>query len=170
MNPVTLKRPNKKLNDLLSLSRLKSASIFGALSASGIQFLLDQGKLLTFEKDDEIFAYGDKGNSFYVVLEGELDFYKQHDSKKTFTRTIHFGEAIGFVSMIALHQRVGSLVAVKEGMLVEVSSEVFSDFHDQHPFDFGILLMNLARDMGRTIRALSNALVEHNVTIDKKKS
>ncbi len=168
MNPVTLKTPNKKLSDALSLSRLKNASIFGALSDSGIQFLLGQGKLHTFEKDDEIFAYGDKGNSFYVVLEGELDFYKQHDSKKRLTRTIHFGEAIGFVSMIALHQRVGSLVAVKSGILVEVSSDVFSDFHDRHPFDFGILLMNLARDMGRTIRELSNALVENDVAINKQ--
>jgi CRP-like cAMP-binding protein len=149
----------------ISPSHLKEGSIFGALSDSSITFLLENGVLHQASKGDEIFSYGNKGASFHTVLYGTLDFYKQHGEKKTRTRTIQFGEAIGFVSMIALHERVGSLYALEDCLLLEISSQLFSDFHDKHSFDFGILLMNLSRDMARTIRVLSNSLVENDVVV-----
>jgi CRP-like cAMP-binding protein len=157
----------KQLKYDISPTHLKEGSIFGALSDNAIQFLLENGILHHVSKDDEIFSYGSKGNSFHAVLHGKLDFYKQHGEKKTRTRTITFGEAIGFVSMIALHERVGSLYALEDCLLLEISSQLFSDFHDQYPFDFGILLMNLSRDMARTIRVLSNALVENDVVVER---
>ena len=149
----------------ISISHLKEGSIFGALTDSSIGFLLENGVLHDVNKGDEVFSYGSKGGSFHTVLHGNLDFYKQHDKKKTRTRTIQFGEAVGFVSMIALHERVGSLCALEDCLLLEISSQLFTDFHDQYPFDFGILLMNLSRDMARTIRVLSNALVENDMII-----
>jgi CRP-like cAMP-binding protein len=151
----------------ISPSHLKEGSIFGALSEASIQFLLKEGLLHKVIKGDEIFSYGSKGDSFHTVLHGKLDFYKQHGEKKLRTRTICFGEAIGFVSMIALHERVGNLCALEDSLLLEISSQLFSDFHDQYPFDFGILLMNLSRDMARTIRVLSNALVENDVVVKR---
>ncbi|ETX09551.1 cyclic nucleotide-binding protein [Marinomonas ushuaiensis DSM 15871] len=151
----------------ISITRLKDGSIFGALSEPAIQYLLDNGILIQAQKGDEIFSYGSKGGNFNIVLHGSLDFYKHHENKSIFTRKIQFGEVIGFVSMIALHDRVGNLYADEDCLLLEVSSNLFSDFHDDFPFDFGILLMNLSRDMARTIRTLSNALVENNVSIKK---
>jgi len=151
----------------ISISRLKEGSIFGALSEPAIQYLLDNGILKYAVKGDEIFSYGGKGGYFHIVLHGTLDFYKHHENKSILTRTICFGEVIGFVSMIALHDRVGNLYAHEDSLLLEISSHLFSDFHDDFPFDFGILLMNLSRDMARTIRTLSNVLVENNVIIKK---
>jgi len=151
----------------LSFSHLKEGSIFGALSEASIQYLLKQGKLHEVSKGEEVFSYGSKGASFHAVLHGNLDFYKHHEKKKTRTRTVCFGEAIGFVSMIALHERAGSLYALEDSLLLEISSQLFSDFHDNYAFDFGILLMNLSRDMARTIRVLSNALVDNDVIIKR---
>ncbi|MBD5772098.1 cyclic nucleotide-binding domain-containing protein [Marinomonas colpomeniae] len=151
----------------LSPSHLKEGSIFGALSDASIYYLLENGILYDAATGDEVFAYGNKGGSFYAVLHGNLDFYKHHENKETHTRTVSFGEAIGFVSMIALHERVGSLYSLENSLLLEISSELFSDFHDDFPFDFGILLMNLSRDMARTIRVLSNVLVENNISVKK---
>ncbi|NVK72532.1 cyclic nucleotide-binding domain-containing protein [Marinomonas sp. CT5] len=151
----------------ISPAHLKEGSIFGALSEASILYLLEHGELHEVAKGEEIFSYGCKGESFHAVLHGVLDFYKQHGKKKRKTRTIRFGEAIGFVSMIALHKRVGSVCAVEDSLLLEISSHLFSDFHDQYPFDFGILLMNLSRDMARTIRVLSNALVENDDVVSK---
>ncbi|MCB5161886.1 cyclic nucleotide-binding domain-containing protein [Marinomonas algarum] len=154
----------------ISTAILKTGSIFGALSDNAIDFLINHGQLHLVSQHDEIFAYDGKGESFHLVLHGSLDYFKHHDGKLTRTRTIRFGEAIGFVSMIALHNRVGSVYALEEGLLLEVNSQLFSDFHDQYPFDFGILLMNLSRDMARIIRVLSNELVENNVIVKKSEN
>ncbi len=151
----------------LSFSHLKQGSIFGALSEASINYLLKHGVLHDVLKGEEVFSYGSKGASFHAVLHGNLDFYKHHKNKKTRTRTVCFGEAIGFVSMIALHERAGSLYALEDSLLLEIPCQLFSDFHDDFPFDFGILLMNLSRDMARTIRTLSNALVDNDVILKR---
>ncbi|MEL0636727.1 cyclic nucleotide-binding domain-containing protein [Marinomonas sp. TI.3.20] len=149
----------------ISPEKLKEGSIFGALSNESIQYLIDNGSILCADEGDEIFKYGSKGGSFYTVLHGSLDFFKQHEDKAMHTRFVEFGESIGFVSMIALHDRVGNAYAKEASLLLEISSQLFSDFHDNYPFDFGILLMNLARDMARNIRELSNALVTNDINV-----
>ena len=57
---------------------LQGGSLFGALSAEAIRFLLEQGKVYRARKDDVIFNCGDAGDSFFVVCKGSVDFFKQH--------------------------------------------------------------------------------------------
>lgn len=149
----------------LTPSKLKEGSIFGALSERSIIYLLSHGRLMELKAGEQVFDYGEKGDRFYIVLHGCLDFYKRHNNQTCHTRTINSGEAVGFVSMIALHDKVGKTLAKEDSIILEVTSQIFSDFHDDHPFDFGILLMNLSRDMARSLRALGNALVENNISI-----
>ncbi|MGO3454082.1 MAG: cyclic nucleotide-binding domain-containing protein [Marinomonadaceae bacterium] len=148
----------------ISLPTLKTGSVFGALSEESIDYLLQRGVIYSAIKEESIFQYDDKGDSFYTVLHGSLDYLKHHDNQFVHTRFIEFGESIGFVSMIALHDRVGNVYAKEDSLLLEISSQLFSDFHDHYPFDFGILLMNLSRDMARTIREISNTLVTKETT------
>jgi len=37
---------------------------------------------------------------------------------------------------------------------------VFHAFHDERPLEFGILMLNLAREMARSLRTADNLLVE----------
>ncbi|WCN13260.1 cyclic nucleotide-binding domain-containing protein [Marinomonas mediterranea] len=144
----------------------KSGSVFGALSEPAIEFMINEGKILSYEKGEFIFEFGEKVSSFFIIIEGEVDFYKQHNEAIYHTRTVSFGEALGFVSMIALHDRVGSAKAKTDCVLLEVNNDLFNQFHDQYAFDFGILILNLARDMARAVRHVSNVLVEKETILD----
>lgn len=144
---------------------LQESSIFGAISKNATLFLLENGKVYRVNKTDLIFNSGDPGNSFFVVCKGSVDFFKQHKGNFTYTRTAAFGEEVGFVAMIALHEHVGKAVAREDGIVLEISSALFSRLHDEYPFDFGIMILNLARDMARIIRKLSNILVEHAIDV-----
>lgn len=149
--------------DELGPEGLQGSSIFGALSSNAIRFLLEQGKVYRVQKKDLIFDCGDRGDSFFVVCKGSVDFFKQHLGEYTYTRTSQFGEEVGFVAMIALHDHVGKAVAREDGMVLEISSNLFSELHDKFPFDFGLMILNLSRDMARVIRKLSNILVENAI-------
>jgi signal-transduction protein with cAMP-binding, CBS, and nucleotidyltransferase domain len=142
---------------------LQSGSIFGALSAEATRFLLEEGNLFQVNSGDILFEPGDPGGSFFVVCQGSVEFYKHHRGKYRYTRTSEFGEEMGFVAMIGLHDHTGKAIVKKEGMVLEISSVLFSKLHDQFPYDFGVLMFNLARDMARVIRKLSNFLVEHAI-------
>ena len=139
---------------------LQGGSVFGALSVEATRFLLENGTLFRIEADDVLFEQGDPGNSFFVVCQGAVDFHKYHQGEYRYTRSSEFGEEIGFVAMIGLHNRAGRAVVREAGVVLEVSSALFARLHDRFPYDFGVLLFNLARDMARVIRKLSDLLVE----------
>jgi CRP-like cAMP-binding protein len=142
---------------------LGSGSVFGAISREARRFLVDEGKLFSVAKGDTVFDFGDPGKSFFIVCSGSLDFFKDKDGDRYLTRTIGYGEEIGFVAMIALHDHVGKAVAREDSVILEVSSALFARLHENYPMDFGVLTLNLARDMARVVRKLSDRLVEHAI-------
>ena len=147
----------------MSLQELKSGSLFGALSDACLEFLLQHGKLYYAQTGDKIFDYGDRGDSFFVVCKGCLSFIKQHEGECLHTRDIGFGEEAGFVAMIALHDHSGYAIAKNDSLVLEISSALYSELHEKFSFDFGIITLNLARDMARAMRKLSNALVTNSI-------
>lgn len=151
----------------LAPEALCSGSIFGALSPNATRFLLKEGKILRISAGEVLFNYGDSGKSFFVVCRGELSFYKQHNQRRYLTRTINFGEEIGFVAMIALHDHTGQAVASADSIVLEIDAQLFAELHQTFPMDFGLLLMNLARDLARVVRRLSDKIVDLGTSVSE---
>lgn len=154
----------KSISGIQFLSRittdtLRSASIFGAISEPAIKFIIHHANRFEVDTGEHLFHVGDSGDSFFIVACGSVDFYKHHNGQKRLTRNVPFGSEIGFVSMIALHNRTGEAIAHEPSLLLEVTSDVFSQLHEEYPFDFGIITLNLSRDMARTLRKFGNDLV-----------
>ena len=151
------------LMDRFGIDYLQGASVFGALSPDAIEFLLERGRVFALEKGDVVYEPGDKGDRFYVVLQGALSFYQFHLGEFAYIRDHQFGEEMGFVAMIALHDRVGRAVAARDGFVLEISSTLFRELRDEMPKDFGLFLLNLSRQMARTIRDVNNIIVEKEI-------
>jgi len=149
-----------KFTESLAPEAMASGSVFGALSDEATRFLLEQGKLYEVRQGDAVFEYGDHGESFYVVCSGSLDFFKQHRGEWCHIRAIQFGEETGFVPMIALRKQVGTAVAREDSIVLEISSALFADLQQKYSLDFGLLVLNLAREMARVIDKMGEALVE----------
>ncbi|MDO6564237.1 cyclic nucleotide-binding domain-containing protein [Amphritea sp. 1_MG-2023] len=142
------------------LSQLVNASVFGALSETAIVWLLDHGVIRRFDPGDLLFSPAQPGDSFHVILQGRVDYYKFHNGRYAYIRSFSAGEQVGFVSLIALHDRVGRAEACEPCVSLEINSAVFHEFHLNKPLEFGILLMNLTREMARTLRNTNNILVD----------
>ena len=159
MNPI-------KGSDLLNefgIEYFQNGSVFGALSGEVIEYLLEKGKVYSVNKGETIYQAGDKGNYFLVILSGAVSFYKFHRGEYAYIRDHLFGEELGFVAMIALHERVGKAVAKEDCHILEISCALFSQLQRDHPCNFGIMLLNLARDMARTISYSNNAIVNQQI-------
>lgn len=153
----------------LCVDTLKTGSIFGALSASAIDYLVNQGKLLHLNEGEVLFSDGDKGDSFYIIIEGTLRYYRDNETESSLIRRVSFGQALGYVTMISLAARNGFAIAETDTVILEVDYQVFGAFHDAYAFDFGILILNLSRDMARNIQVLSRTLANAGVSVDLSK-
>lgn len=139
---------------------MASGSIFGALTEDATRFLLEGGKLYEVHTGEAVFEYGDPGDRFYVVCSGSLDFFKRHKGQWCHIREVNFGEETGFVPMIALHDQSGSTVAREDSIVLEISSILFAELQQKYSQDFGVLTLNLAREMARVIDKMGEAMVE----------
>ena len=142
------------------LDHFRTASVFGAFSDEAIGFLLTHGQLYAMADGEELFRPGEPGDGFFVVIEGQLDYVREREGAQVAIRTIAMGEQLGYVSMIGLFERFGIGRAHGRTIVLGIKSDVFHQFHIEFPFDFGILLLNLSRDMARTIREMAVRLTE----------
>ncbi|MDX1735419.1 MAG: cyclic nucleotide-binding domain-containing protein [Halioglobus sp.] len=112
------------------------------------------------EEGENLFTQGQPGNSFHVIIQGSVSYYKYHEGRYAYIREYCTGEQIGFMSLIGLHERVGRAECHEETIALEIDSAVFQAFHREFPVEFGILMINLAREMARSLRSVDNLLVE----------
>lgn len=142
------------------LERFKACSTFGALTDDAIRFLFIEGKILALQDGEMLFMTGGPADSFFVVLKGQIDTYREKDGEAIPIEAYTVGKQIGYVSMIGLLPRLGAGQARSETELLCISSELFYQLHLQFPFDFGVMLLNLSREMARTIGTLIGQYVE----------
>ncbi|WP_421870511.1 Crp/Fnr family transcriptional regulator [Motiliproteus sp.] len=148
----------------LGIDYVRDASTLGALSEQALNYLFRNGELIFLEKDDVLFRLGDGADCFHVVLQGSIRLVKpRRDGRIAHIRDYPFGHEIGFVAMIGLHGRIGNALANEPSCLLRVSYGLFDALHDELPNDFGILLLNLSREMSRRLRDADNRLADAGV-------
>jgi len=150
----------RNLVDEWGLDHFKNCSTFGALSDQAIRFLCSNGKIVSLTDGETLFRTGDPADGFFVLLKGRLDCFRPVEGEEVPISTISVGEQIGYVSMVGLFQRLGNGKAHGPTVLLHVSSDLFYQLHMEFPFDFGILMLNLSREMARSFRRVTDKLVD----------
>lgn len=154
-----------EIHEKLSWDDLKELATLGALSEEAIDFLLAEGEILTLFEGDEVFRFNDPGDCFHVILQGALSFYRPGKEGNVHIRDYEQGQEIGFVAMVALHQRVGDCFAREDSLVLRVSSLVFHKLHQEMPKAFGVLLLNLSREVARRLKESDDKLAEHDIHV-----
>lgn len=151
----------EQFREQMAPEEMVSGSVFGALSEAATYFLLEHGKLYSVQAGESVFEYGDAGDRFYVVCSGSLNFYKLHDNDWRHIRVVNAGEETGFVPMIALHKQSGKAVARQDSIVLEIGSALYAALQQEYSQDFGLLTLNLAREMARVIDKMGESLIEN---------
>jgi len=146
----------QSLIDEWGLDYFKRGSIFGAFSDEAIRFLLIRGRIVSLADGEEL----DAAEGFFVVLQGQLDCFRVRGNEEVPVLSIAFGEQVGYVSMIGLFRRLGSGRAHGPTTILNVSPDLFYQLHEELPFDFGILMLNLSREMARAFRKVTEDFVD----------
>jgi len=134
------------------LDYFKEASSLGALTDEAISFLFREGDLMEMDSGDHLFNLGDPGDSFFIIMDGSVALYRPGSRGMTHIRDYGYGMELGFVAMIGLHDRLGDAVVNEPSVVLKVSCHLFSQLQVELPNDFGVMLLNLSREMSRRLR------------------
>ena len=144
--------------DKFGIGYFHELSTFGALSDETILELLRGGTIIQLKKGEYIARFNEEASEFQVVLSGKLAYYKRYEGHDVLTRFFCRGEQVGFDLMIGLLDSDGTDVAVEDSLLLNISSQQFYDLHVDYPAEFGILMVNLARELAREIEMLEDVI------------
>lgn len=144
--------------DRLGIGYLRDLSTFGALTEAVIVEMLQQGRIEQLEKGEYIAHFGEEAADFQVVLQGTLAYYKRFEGHDVLTRYFRQGEQLGFDEMIGLIERDGTDVAAEDSLILNISSAQFYNLHLEYPAEFGIFMINLARELAREIEMLEDVI------------
>lgn len=142
----------------LGIPYLQELSTFGALSEEVILDLVTHGKIERLDKGEYITHTLEKADDFQIVLQGKIAYYKHQEGHDVLTRYFSRGEQMGFDEMIGLIVRDGTDVAVADSLVLSISSSQFYNLHVEYPGEFGILMLNLSRELAREIEILENVI------------
>ena len=102
---------------------LRDIDQFTTFSSEDILTFLDAGKLLEYEKDEEILIEGENGFHVYFLLAGEVRIVKDGKEVKTLRRT---GEIFGEMGFIEGAARSASVTALQKTLVLRLDSAIIS--------------------------------------------
>jgi len=144
--------------DALGLEYLKELSTFGALSDDVILHLLENGVIRRYQKGEYVSRENQVAGDFQVLLSGSFAYYRHFEGRDVLTRHFRRGEQMGFDQMIGLMTQDGTDVALEESLVLDIGSQQFFRLHVDFPADFGLFMINLARELAREIEILENVI------------
>ena len=142
----------------LGMAYLNELSTFGALSDAMIENLLHNGVIRRFDRGEYVSREQQITEDFQVVLSGRMAYYKRFEGRDVLTRHFNSGEQMGFDQMIGLLTQDGTDVALEESVVLDISSQQFFKLHVDFPRDFGLLMINLSRELAREIEILEDVI------------
>lgn len=140
------------------LPYFRELSTFGALSDEIIVDLLNHGTITHLARGEYISRTEEIVNTFQVVLQGRMAYYKSFAGRDVLTRHFCQGQQVGFDEMIGMIAQNGTDIATEDSIILEISSEQFYRLHLDYPADFGLFMINLARELAREIELLEDVI------------
>lgn len=137
------------------LEQFQRVPIFAGLSEAGLGLLTSRIQQLTFPADACVLREGDVGNRFYVIHNGRARVCKKFGSLEEVELAV-LGPSDFFGEMCILETlpRTATVQTLDPTILFSLSSLDFLHLYEAMPNEYGILVVNIARDLSRRLRKL----------------
>ena len=104
---------------------LHNLSLFGELSDSDLDKLIDMAEEVVLEQDDVLMEEGDPGDAMYVVLDGDFKISKRSGNQDVVLAMRGTGEVLGEMALIEDLPRSATVKAARKSTILKITKAVF---------------------------------------------
>ncbi len=138
------------------LRRIKSLAL---LNDEQLTSFLDYVEVITCGFSETVFREGEPGDSMFMILEGQTRVYtKTKGGEILFLRMLNAGDAFGEVALLTQAPRSASVEAVRESVLIKMTSASLQKLVSEQPAATAPFLHYLARTVGRQLSEMTTKL------------
>ncbi len=151
---------------------LKQVSLFQFLDDNERSELAAQLDVVTFAAGQEIFHYGDPGDSLYVINSGEVEvFMKNHTGERIVLEISTRGDFFGELSLLDNGSRTASVMATQETETLRLERADLEAFLRRYPQAVMELLAAMGKRQRVTVEQLRRTATRNvNEEADDKRS
>ncbi len=106
-----------------------------------------------------VFKEGEKGNTMFIIHEGEIEIKKRSGRKEKNIAILTKGEFFGEMAMLTGKPRSATAVTRSESILIEISQDQFENVIRSYPHVAIEILRKMAHRLWRTDQILENLLL-----------
>lgn len=140
------------------IEQLQLVPIFAGLDDDALRLLVERSSPAEFLAGHVIVREGALGNRLFLINTGMVRVSKNFGTPEQVQLALlkpgdHFGE----MCILEPMPRSATVQAVTDTKLSGLSAMVFLELYEKMPKQYGLLLLNIARDLSRRLRQLDKA-------------
>ncbi|NND97492.1 MAG: cyclic nucleotide-binding domain-containing protein [Pirellulaceae bacterium] len=150
-----------------SIELLRRMPVFGGLSESSLQFILDKSESVDVEPDDYFFHEGEPAQSLYVLTAGSVTIEKTWNGEAVHLGELGVGDCVGEMAIIDLEPRSAAVRANTACRAIKVTRHTLLKLYQSDLEQYALIMMNMGREVSRRLRVASEQLFERDQTMPK---
>ena len=140
---------------------LSHHSMFGGLTDEQLDITRTFLHTETFTSGESVLVQGEANNRVYFIIKGSVVVRKKALFERELT-TLSVGDSFGEMELIDIQNCAASIVCLSDVVTVTLSHYDLHRLYTAHPEIFTMIIMNLARDISRRLRATNDLLAMVN--------
>jgi CRP-like cAMP-binding protein len=137
---------------------LRNTTILAGLDDAAVSFLGQRAVHERAPAGTVILREGEPGNRLFLLAEGSVKVCKHFGKPNQVDLVqLHAGDFFGEMCILETLPRSATVQAVTDIAYCTLGSIVFYHLYENMPAQYGILLLNIARDLSRRLRRLDEA-------------
>ena len=134
---------------------LQTVPILAGLDEAALTLLWERASESQAQSGSVIVREGEPGNRFFLVGAGCVRVCKHfREPGEVELARLHSGDFFGEMCILETLPRSATVEAVTDTMLYSLNSLTFYHLYQAMPAQYGILILNIARDLSRRLRHL----------------
>ena len=144
------------------LDELNDFPLFGGILPEDLAPMEDLFLSGSYEKGDHLIDEGTRGDRLYLMVEGTADVTANLGERGELQLAIlRRGETFGEMELIDTQDRSATVIAAEPTKTLELTNMKFLKLFNRDPNVFRIMMMNLARDLSRRLRAADKRMADY---------
>ncbi|HVZ63185.1 MAG TPA: cyclic nucleotide-binding domain-containing protein [Lacunisphaera sp.] len=134
---------------------LQRMSVLAGLDEKALRFLSDLAREEHFAAGSVIIGEGEPGNRMFFISAGRVAVIKGHGTAKP-VRLAELGSGtfFGEMSLVESVARSATILAIDDVTACTLKGTDFHRLYQHRPEQYGIAMLNIARDLARRLRGL----------------
>lgn len=153
---LTRQAPSLRLDPALVQRIAQKVPIFAGMSQDALLTTLATGEHYTVRQGEVLFREGDMGNSFYVLIAGEVAVEKLREGKPVELTRLGSGECLGEMALVGNDLRSATVRALGD----TVAMRFYRELIDASPESAAIIYRNIARTLAARLGESSVVLAD----------